>query len=134
MRLLAASTLSRTAGQSGVRLSRWAIASRAARDAGEGSRRKRAGLVVSLTRGAVPPGSAYQVRTPARHPFVEVFTARPIDCIWHANAPHQLQGRGAFILLSVKTAGGASPYATRWPRPVNFMRLLYGTIAKPPAE
>ena len=128
MRLLAASALSRTAKPSGVRLSRWASAGRAARDAGAGSRRKRAGLAESLTRGVGPPGSSHQVRTPARPPILEVFRAVPIDCVWHANAPHQLQGRGAFTTVWRSAGGCASPYANRWPRPASCMRLLDGTI------
>jgi hypothetical protein len=40
------------------------------------------------------------------------------------NATHKLQGRGAFTPVWGTPAGGASPYENRWPRPVNFMRLL----------
>lgn len=50
------------------------------------------------------------------------------------NAPHKRQGRGAFARICLKMAGDASPYATRGPRPVRFMRLLGSTGAHDESE
>jgi len=42
-----------------------------------------------------------------------------------------LQGRCALASVWWTPAGGASPYANRWPRPVNFMRMLGGDFRTP---